>query len=804
MIKAIIFDLDGVLIEAKLIHYHALNKALKQYGFEISWNEHLAKYDGLPTNKKLEKLTNEKGLDPNLYNTIWTLKQKETINVIKELIKPEDYTEQKKLLQYLIENGYKVFVASNSITESIRCMLSCSDLIHYVHRYYSNEDVRNPKPHSEIYTKCILDAGINPKEALIIEDSHIGRKSAHESGAQVMGVIGPCEVNISNIQKAINKANEYKIFRPKWQGGQMNVLIPMAGAGSRFQKAGYTFPKPLIDIYNKPMIQVVVENLNIQAQHIFICQKSHYEQYNLHHVLNLISPNCKIIQIDHITEGAACTTLLAKDLINNDSPLLIANSDQYIEWDSNEFLYSCNNDHIDGGILTFDSCFGYRTRIDTKEYGKIPIGKIVNQKLKCSVLSYNIEKNIFEYTPVIDYIRIDGKNQKWKIIQTPRKGRIKVTYDHEFLTNDGWKKIENINQEKILTTYYDLNSQQEEVFIGTMLGDGYISKCYNRTNSGLRFSHSIKQKKWAITKLNIFNNLETKYKENDVSIYKTISCCVKINERFKNERKKWYNDKKIVPNNIKLTPLTIATWYMDDGTLINKKSKNPVPRFGTDNFNEKDIQILQNKFKDINILTYITKSNNKPRLIVSANSSQTFFNMIAPYIIPEMAYKLPLQYRNQCSYKYWNPTNEQKRYYIQILCEDLHKIDSDTKYAFCLETKNHNFIVNNLVAHNCHPKWSYVRLDENGYVTEVKEKKPISNIATVGVYYYKKGSDYVKYAEQMINKNVRVNNEFYVCPVFNEMIQDKKKIKTYHVEKMWGLGTPEDLNYFINDHKEQK
>ena len=87
-----------------------------------------------------------------------------------------------------------------------------------------------------------------------------------------------------------------------------------------------------------------------------------------------------------------------------------------------------------------------------------------------------------------------------------------------------------------------------------------------------------------------------------------------------------------------------------------------------------------------------------------------------------------------------------------------------------------------------------------GILTEVAEKNPISNIATVGIYYWKKGSDYVKYAEEMINSNIRVNNEFYVCPVFNQAIADGKKIKTYNIDKMWGIGTPEDLNFFL-EHK---
>jgi dTDP-glucose pyrophosphorylase len=104
-----------------------------------------------------------------------------------------------------------------------------------------------------------------------------------------------------------------------------------------------------------------------------------------------------------------------------------------------------------------------------------------------------------------------------------------------------------------------------------------------------------------------------------------------------------------------------------------------------------------------------------------------------------------------------------------------------------------------LTFNSVHPKWSFAKTDEDGFVTEVAEKKPISNNATVGIYYWSKGSDYVKFAEQMIKKDNRVNGEFYVCPVYNEAIEDEKKIKTFHVEKMWGLGTPEDLKVFVNE-----
>jgi dTDP-glucose pyrophosphorylase len=100
-----------------------------------------------------------------------------------------------------------------------------------------------------------------------------------------------------------------------------------------------------------------------------------------------------------------------------------------------------------------------------------------------------------------------------------------------------------------------------------------------------------------------------------------------------------------------------------------------------------------------------------------------------------------------------------------------------------------------------HPKWSYAKIDQNGLVTEVAEKKTISDIATVGIYYWKHGSDFVKYSEQMIEKDIRTNNEFYVCPVFNEAIADNKRVFTSDIKKMWGVGTPEDLKHYLSNRE---
>jgi len=456
MIKLIVFDLDGVLVDAKEIHYESLNMALSEMNpnYVISREDHITKYDGLPTNVKLNLLSDDKGLPRNSHADIWRRKQELTSSVIKDKL---HYDERLRgVLKHLKDDGFKIYVCSNSIRESLKLMLYKTGLMEFVDYFIANDDVKQPKPSPEIYLKAIIHAGVKPSETLIVEDSYHGRQAAIDSGGNLFGVESPNDVTYESLKNQINKVSDGLVSGAKWSGDDFNILIPMAGAGSRFANAGYTFPKPLIEVGHKPMIQVVVENLNINANYIYLVQKEHYEKYNLKYLLNLITPNCKIVQVDGVTEGAACTTLLAKEFIDNDKHLLIANSDQFVEWDSNNFYYSTVGDKIDGSILTFEST---------------------------------------------------------------------------------------------------------------------------------------------------------------------------------------------------------------------------------------------------------------------------------------------------------------------------------------------------------HPKWSFVRLNEEGNVIELAEKKPISNIATVGIYCWTKGSDYVKYAEQMIEKNIRVNNEFYVAPVYNEAIADGKKIKTYNIEKMWGLGTPEDLNHFIENFK---
>lgn len=132
----------------------------------------------------------------------------------------------------------------------------------------------------------------------------------------------------------------------------LNIVVPMAGRGSRFAKAGYELPKPLINVNGMPMIEVVTRNITPKCAHrfVYICQQDHLEKYNLAEKLERIAPGCAVVTVDHITEGAACTVLLAEKYIDNDDPMMIANSDQYVDTDINAYLERMG-DH-DGLIMT--------------------------------------------------------------------------------------------------------------------------------------------------------------------------------------------------------------------------------------------------------------------------------------------------------------------------------------------------------------------------------------------------------------------------------------------------------------------
>lgn len=202
-IKAVIFDMDGVLIDAKDWHYEALNKALKLFGLEISRYDHLVTFDGLPTKDKLKMLSIESNLPESLHDFINEMKQIYTMEIVYAKCKPTFY--HQFALSNLKKEGYKLAVGSNSIKNTIQVMMEKSGLLEYLEFFLSNQDVRKGKPDPEMYINAIQRLGFSPEECLIVEDNPNGLKAAYASGAHVLKVDQIEDVNYFNIKARINE-----------------------------------------------------------------------------------------------------------------------------------------------------------------------------------------------------------------------------------------------------------------------------------------------------------------------------------------------------------------------------------------------------------------------------------------------------------------------------------------------------------------------------------------------------------------------------------------------------------------------
>jgi len=205
-IKAIIFDMDGVLIDAKEWHYEALNKALGLFGMEISRYDHLVTYDGLPTKKKLEMLSRERGLPKGLHSFINEMKQQYTMEIIYAKCKPLFFHQY--ALSRLKSEGFRLAVCSNSIRNTIEIMMQKASLMDYLEFFLSNQDVTHAKPHPEIYTKAIERLGLSPQECLIVEDNDNGIKAALASNAHLLQVFQVEDVTYETIKARIAEINK--------------------------------------------------------------------------------------------------------------------------------------------------------------------------------------------------------------------------------------------------------------------------------------------------------------------------------------------------------------------------------------------------------------------------------------------------------------------------------------------------------------------------------------------------------------------------------------------------------------------
>lgn len=208
-IKAILFDMDGVLIDAREWHFQSLNKALQLFGKAISRQDHLDNFDGLPTRKKLERLSSDRGLPRELHDFINDLKQKHTFHIVNEHCHPNFRHEF--ALSRLKSEGYRMALCSNSIRRSVDLMMELSNLSEYFDITLSNEDVTHPKPNPQIYLLAMNKLGISADHCLIVEDNDNGIKAAKAAGGSLLRVQSPQDVTYDRIKKAIKSADRHRI-----------------------------------------------------------------------------------------------------------------------------------------------------------------------------------------------------------------------------------------------------------------------------------------------------------------------------------------------------------------------------------------------------------------------------------------------------------------------------------------------------------------------------------------------------------------------------------------------------------------
>lgn len=213
----------------------------------------------------------------------------------------------------------------------------------------------------------------------------------------------------------------------------LNIVIPMAGRGSRFAKEGYAMPKPLIDVHGKPMIEVVTNNIRPKCEHkfIYLCLQEHLEKYNLENRLKEMSPNCIVVPVNQVTEGAACTVLLAEKYIDNEDMLMMANSDQYVDIDINEYIQAM--DDSDGLIMTMyadDPKWSFIKYDERKYVTMVREKEVISNEATVGIYNFKrgsdfvqyahrmIDKNIrvnneFYVAPVYNEMIEDGKKVKF-------------------------------------------------------------------------------------------------------------------------------------------------------------------------------------------------------------------------------------------------------------------------------------------------------------------------------------------------------------------------------------------------------
>lgn len=389
MIDAVIFDVDGVLVSPSN-HYLYLKKALNELNYDITEDEFYS-MDGMPSKTKLNWLTKHRGLPLSSHSRI--LEMKYDMQLTEELDINPNVNEVFRTLKMA---GLKIAIVSNAMNVFLDKVISDAGISGYIDFIISAEDQYKPKPSPSMYLHAMAELNVSPHDTVIFEDSIAGRESAFKSGARVKGITNWKTLNLDIALGEIFKNNEVKV---PYINDKLNVLIPMAGKGTRFTEQGYTLPKPLIEVHGKPMICNVVDNINCISNFIFLVLEDHINKYGVDVLLKSLYPSCTVIVVPDVTEGAACTALCAAHLIDNDSPLMICNSDQILKWDTPSILHDCENSDKDGVIFCFKDD-------DPKwSFAALDLNGNVSEVAEKRVISNNATTGLYYWKRGSDFVR---------------------------------------------------------------------------------------------------------------------------------------------------------------------------------------------------------------------------------------------------------------------------------------------------------------------------------------------------------------------------------------------------------------
>jgi NDP-sugar pyrophosphorylase family protein len=492
----------------------------------------------------------------------------------------------------------------------------------------------------------------------------------------------------------------------------MQILIPMAGPSPFFPADEYFFPKSLVEVAGRPMVQHVIENLSAidkDARFIFVVQQDDVRRFSLDRTLQLLAgKDAKVVSLKAPTRGALCSSLLAVDDINLDEPLVVANSDQLIRADLSAIVQNFRAAAVKAGVVVFDSVHPRWSYVDVDERNR------VLQAAEKRVISRNAIAGLYYFDRGLTFVEAAKRC------------------------------IEN-------------NASVD--------GQFYIAPCLNEIilNGGEVTSSRIREADY-----HSFYSPEKIHQFEDEMLRRSI--------------RSGYDPV--------IGGVSVVIPAAGEGSRFRKagfeKPKPFIDVLGQPMI-EHVIRNVAPKHSDVHLLLRAEHVQAEPALVSACRSRGHMIHEVDK-----------LTEGTACT-----------------LLLARHVIDNDHALLVANSDQYVDFDVSDFVQ-DCiqrgldgsilvfrdptlNPKWSFARIDSNGLVQEVAEKKAISDLATVGIYLFRRGADFVRGAIDMIARNDRVNNEFYTCPVYNYLIARGLRIGVYEVPQraMHGLGTPEDLKEFL-------